>query len=659
MTQELLIGTPTTVEHKASVQEKVTQPLHAELLLISVVGVICSTLEIELLEQVDTLSLYMTFGEILLDACVALLILSALAVVWWLGILLFAKTAVVVFGAKRYRQALLWRLGLAIPFSYFAVNLLDAVLLESFPRWYPVGSGVAVSAFVCLLICIVGVSFIKVSSLQKFCRTRLALLGWLHVAGCIVALCALLSHHVSSFQDYVHPGRGVTASALPDIYLITFDALRTNDTSVYGYTRPTTPNLERFAQRSFIFDYFFANSNLTTPTTTSIETGELPWSHRIYQLGGFLRGQAQGKNLAALLRQGGYYTAMVFSNYWASPVQHRTLNSYDAVQHADAKNLSGEWMRSIDLIGLNTLPTLSGPLLKRWTTLRHALDFVVWGNHYPFPPEEVFDRARTVLERPDIRQPRFLWVHMMPPHDPFLPPLPYRTRFLPTKKLTRVYDFLGYRNTSLPRGVSATEMRARYDEMIAYGDHALGEFFDWLDETGRLDRAIVIVSSDHGECFEHNWYGHTGPKLYNGMIHIPLLIHLPGQRQGSHISELAQQADLLPTILDLVGEPVPGWTDGRSLKPLLDGRALPERLAFSMNLERDSSFKPIAKGTLAIMDNEFKYVNYLAANEEELYRYRVDEYENDNLIASMPDVAKQMRSVLLQKLKQVNQKYAP
>jgi arylsulfatase A-like enzyme len=446
---------------------------------------------------------------------------------------------------------------------------------------------------------------------------------------------------------------------LPDIYLITFDALRAEETSVYGYRRTTTPNLERFSRYSFTFDYFFANSNLTTPATTSIETGELPWSHHVYQLGGFLRGQAQHETLAAVLRRRGYYTAMLSSNYWATPMQHKTIDGYDALQSADARNLTGMWIRCVSLLGLNTPHTLSGPLLKRLTTLRHALDFLIWSNTYPSPPEEAFERTRLLVEHSETTQPRFVWTHVMPPHDPYLPPLPYRTRFLASNKLTHVYDFLGFQNTKLPRGASETDVRARYDEMVLYGDHALGEFLDWLDKTGRLDRSLVIISSDHGESFEHNWYGHTGPKLYNGMIHIPLLIHLPGQHQSAHISQPAQQADLLPTIVDLVGEQAPAWADGRSLKPLFEGKVLPDRPVFSMNLERNGVFGRISTGTIAMMDGDFKYVSDLSSHKEDLYRYRVDEYEDHDLIASRPDVAKDMRESLLQKLKEVNQKHSP
>jgi arylsulfatase A-like enzyme len=193
---------------------------------------------------------------------------------------------------------------------------------------------------------------------------------------------------------------------------------------------------------------------------------------------------------------------------------------------------------------------------------------------------------------------------------------------------------------------------------VLYADDAVGNFLDWLDRKGLLDGALVIVSADHGESFEHHMYLHGGPNLYSGLIHIPLLIHLPGQRQGEHISQSAQQADLLPTVLDLIGTPVPNWTDGTSLKPLLERKPLPERYLFSMNLEPDGTFGSISKGTIAVVDHEFKFVTYLRSKREELYRYRTDPLEEHDLLQSEPDAAARLRDVLRTNLDQANQRFA-
>jgi len=623
-------------------------------MLACVIAVFCLSLELEILEQLDSLRLYMTDREIAMDAGAALLVLIGLAVVWWLLTLLIT----VIIPADRYsRASLFWRLGLAIPLSYLALDLFAALQLEIFPNFHPGFSG-----WICLAggfvgIGVIGLCMVRISALQQFCRTRLAPVGWLHVTLAALATLVLWAQGVRPFHDHVSPGSPIAASDKPDIYLITFDALRAEDMSVYGFGRRTTPNLENFAQRAFIFDSFYSNSNFTTPCTTSIETGKLPWSHRVYHIGGFLH-VAQAQNLAELLRKNGYYTANITTNYMASPILHRTAASYDALAYAAPPNSTGQWQRYSAFVGLNTFHTL-GAMMGRFSALRIYLDALLWSRTYPFPPEPVFAWARDVLQRTDITQPRFVWTHILPPHDPYLPPLPYRTTFLPDHKLNHSYEFLSLRHETTPAGVSASDLRARYDENIAYADHAVGDYLDWLDRTGRLDRAIVIISADHGESFEHNWYTHSGDHLYNGLIHIPLLIHLPGQQQSEHIATLAEQADLLPTILDLIGQPPPSWTDGTSLKPALEGKSIPSRFIFTMNLERDRVFSPISKGTIAIMDDQFKYVDYLSASREYLYRYRKDPQEEQDLRGAEPDVARRMHEALAAKLNEINRQFTP
>jgi len=279
---------------------------------------------------------------------------------------------------------------------------------------------------------------------------------------------------------------------------------------------------------------------------------------------------------------------------------------------------------------------------------------LIWSDRYAGAAEPVFDRVRNLLERRDIAQPHFVWAHILPPHDPYLAPPPYRGRFLPTRKLTHLYDFIGFQNEKPPPGVSVAELRARYDENISYADHAVGSFLDWLDQTGRLDRSIVIITADHGESFEHGWLMHTGPYLYNGLIRVPLLVHLPGKKQGLRIAQAAEQVDLLPTILDLVGRKPPIWADGTSLRPSLEGKPISRRSIFSMNLETNSTFEPITRGTLAVIDDDFKYIDRLGTREVSLYRYRTDPLEEQNLVVSEPAVAARMKALLADKLREVN-----
>jgi len=659
MPEQELIDAPEPVqaEQRSVPDSRVT--LRPGLALLSIAALVCSSLEIEFLEQLDGLSLYMTFREIVWDGAVALLVLLGITVLWWLCIVVIVGISDLIPWARPYRKSVLWHFGLAVPLWYFALDLFDAIRLGVYPHWHPGLRGWLWLSAALIVICVAALWTVSVAALQNFCRTRLAPLGWFHVALACIAAIALWARGTHLFHDYVHPGKTATAVHLPDIYLITVDALRAEDMSVYGYNRLTTPNLERFARQAFTFDSFFANSNFTTPSTVSIETGKLPWTHRVFQLGGFLRGQAQQENLAELLRQQGYYTADISANSLASPMRHRTLASYDAVEYVLPVNGSRAWLRYSNLVGFNTLVTLSGPLLRTFAGIGSCLDTLIWGDHYPYPPEAVFERARTLLERDDVTRPRFLWTHILPPHDPYLAAPPFRMRFLHSTQLTRIYDFNGMGNHEPPPGSSVADLQARYDESVAYADQAVGDFLDWLDRTGRLDQSLVIVTADHGESFEHGWLMHTGPHLYAPLIHIPMLIHVPGQTHGARISESAEQVDVLPTILDLIGRQAPDWAEGTSLKPALEAKSLPKRFIFSMNFEREKTFEPITNGTVAVIDNEFKYEHRLNSAQDSLYRYTIDPLEDHDLIESEPGVAKRMREMVLNKLKEINERTFP
>jgi len=653
--QELLIETRRDERIEPPSRDGIQSGLREWLLLASIAAFFCLQLEVAVLEQIDSLSLYMTRLEIALDAAVALLIVLGIAGAWWLCIFLMVSVARFVPFARPRRVALAWYFGLLLPFFYFALSLVGAIRTLIFPQSH---TGV----FIWLLVlgfslgCILKV---RIPQLQTFCRTRLLPIAWVHLALAVISVAALWVQGVHFFHNYQHTGERAAVSQLPDIYLISFDALSAEDMSLYGYRLPTTPNLDRFAKQSFTFDYFFANSNFTAACTTSMETGKLPWSHRVFHQGGFLRGAAQGENLAEELHRLGYYTVMISSNQWAAPFRHRTLASYDAVEYEAQLGTLGALFRFTNLIGVNTEYTLYGALVRRLTRVLTNVDAFLWPQRYPGPAEPVFERARALLEGKRVTRPTFLWTHILPPHDPYLPPSLTRKHFLASDKLTRAGDLLSSGTNGLPPGATAAEFRGRYDEMVLYADAAVSDYLDWLQRTGRLEHAIVVITSDHGESFEHGTFLHGGPTLYEGMIRVPLLIHLPGQKEGARITQVGEEADLLPTLLDLVGRTAPSWTDGVSLKPAIEGRILPERYVYSMNLESARIFDLISNGTVSIRDENFKYVVRLALHEESLYRYREDPLEEHNLIASNPEIAARFREVLLSKLSGVNQQPRP
>lgn len=619
---------------------------------LTIIALACLTLETELLQQIDGLQLYLTAREIAVESAIALLSSIAIAFCWWLSVLVAGKIVGVFVPGKSVRHDLLWGFWLGVPSAYFLLDIFQDLKLELLPHWHAGTGAQLLTALAIATICVICFSLVDWPTIQHFCHSRMAPIAWAHVAIAVVVTPVLWFHGVRLFHDYENPSEQITAAHPPDIYLITIDTLRADGMSVYGYSRATTPYIDRFAQRSFVFDYDFANSNFTTPSTASIETGKLPWSHRVFQGGGFLRDRNSEETLSAKLKERGYYTAMISSNLLAAPFRHRTMGSYAATEYAAPIGSTGLRLRASNLLNSNAQFTFSFSLMRFAPPLTAALDRIIWGDRYPSPAEDVFRRATSLLERHESQQPVFLWAHIFPPHDPYWVPVPYRGEFV--SKGVRSYDRFQLPGPSVPRGIAVQELRNAYDEMVFYGDHSVGEFLGWLDRTGRLDRSIVVISSDHGEMFDHGRVAHGGQDLYNGLIRIPLLIHLPGQTKSIRVEEASQQVDLLSTLLDLIGAPIPKWSEGDSLKPLLEGKSLGDRYIFSMNLEPNRIFDSITKGTVAVMDNEYKFVRNLDFDREQLYRYRTDSGEEHDLIQSEPEIAARMRKVLLDKIEEVN-----
>jgi arylsulfatase A-like enzyme len=625
--------------------------------LLTIVAIVCLTLEAELLQQIDSLRLYLNIREIAIEAGIVLLFSIPVALCWWLFVSAMGKFVGPFLPSKRVRPHLLWSLWIGVPLAYLLLDLFQDLKLELLPHWH---AGTTTQLFVALIItaiCVILFSFVDWRTLQSFCHTRMVPIACVHLAIAVVAVPVLWFHGIWLFHDYEQAAQPSARRELPDIYLITIDTLRADGTSLYGYSRVTTPNLDKFAQRSFIFDYNFANSNFTTPSTSSIETGKLPWSHRVFQGGGFLRGKNLEENLPNKLKERGYYTAMISSNFLATPFRHRTQESYAAVEYPAPIGFTGLRLRASNFLNCNAQFTTSFSLMRFATAITTVLDRTIWRDRYPSPSEDVFDRSRDLLKRHTGAQPVFLWTHILPPHDPYWVPLRFRGTFV-SKGVRNYAKFTVPDIVQRQRGVAVQELRDAYDEMILYADHSVGEFLAWLDQTGRLDRSIVIISSDHGEMFDHGRLTHGGLDLYNGLIRVPLLIHLPGQSRGVHIAYTSQEADLLSTVLDLVSAPAPKWSDGTSLKPLLEGGKLEDRYIFSMNLEPNRIFAPITKGTVAVMDSEYKFVRYLDSFREQLYQYRVDSNEEHDLIHSEPEVAARMRKVLLDKIEEVNRQFS-
>jgi arylsulfatase A-like enzyme len=140
-------------------------------------------------------------------------------------------------------------------------------------------------------------------------------------------------------------------------------------------------------------------------------------------------------------------------------------------------------------------------------------------------------------------------------------------------------------------------LRGLYDSEVRMADYELGRVLAAVAESGLADETLVVVTSDHGEAFlEHGQMVH-GTALYPEMLRVPLVIHLPGQRQGVRVGYPVQNVDVMPTVLDAVGLPVPREVQGRIRLPGLDRGPAPvfSEASFGTRLAR------VAEGRFAFL----------------------------------------------------------
>ncbi|MBN8504209.1 MAG: sulfatase-like hydrolase/transferase, partial [Burkholderiales bacterium] len=407
--------------------------------------------------------------------------------------------------------------------------------------------------------------------------------------------------------------------AAPKVLLITLDAVAAADADACNPASTTMPALARFAQQATCFERFYTASNFTTAAVSTLETGWLPWRHHANQPEARMVEAAAAHSLPAQLRAAGWRTHSLTDNLLASPRHRGSHSAYDSswlVVTGLAGNLYREWAaRWPD----TTLPRLLA------TSLAFLNVGEQWREHEsPYRSEAAYALLdRLLAQEAGNPQPQFIWLHTLPPHSPYLPPPSTRYKLLPAGELER-WDQLLPDNIDYPPAQQALvdKHRLRYRESLMAADAALGEALARLEASGWLRDAIVVIGTDHGESFEQGFLGHAGPRLHEPLIHGPLVVRLPGQREGRRVAQPVGQADLAPTLLDLVGAPPLPQAEGRSLRVLLEGRELPPAPVLSMALERQSRFRPLEQGRVAVIDGTHKLLLDLPTGSSQLFELR-------------------------------------
>ena len=490
-----------------------------------------------------------------------------------------------------------------------------------------------------------------------------------------------------------------TESKRPNIILIIMDALTAQDMEAYGYNRPTTPFLSEWSKDAVVFKRAYSASNWTTPTIMSVMTGQRIWTHKIWYDAFYSPVKDYPNNLPKILKDNGYNIYGFVQNYRAHPdtlgIGTNFLTKDRSTTFWTAYNDQGLLTGIISFF-------VNKPVVKDFFNayplfnLRSNVRKLSFNNNTtqnqqnkdsqqhrdnnttpPAPAESVYNRFLEHISsstqnvdnskaQPPIREPFFAFLLTYPPHKPYIPPKPFMGKFGDADKFNSfaTQHKLSYKEFELEEQSNIDILRKRYDEFILYSDKQFRLFITRLAEVVDMSNTIIILTADHGESFSHGYWGHRGQHLYESLIHIPLIIKLPGTSTGKTIDMPLEHIDIAPTILELAGIQTPAWMEGRSFFPLLYDSAdignvegFKPQPIFAMQLINNRTFgHPITKGTIAALDGDYKLIYYLEDKKSLLFNLRLDPDETKNIFNEQPYIAQKLMKLINANLALANNK---
>jgi arylsulfatase A-like enzyme len=284
----------------------------------------------------------------------------------------------------------------------------------------------------------------------------------------------------------------------PNVVFISVDTLRADHLGFYGHPVPASPNLDRLAADSLVFDDTVCEIPLTGPSFAAMMTSRFPRAVGVTRNG--IRLPEDVPTAAELFAAAGYETVCVTSNWTLKAKLSGLDRGFEAYDDGFRK--------------------------RRWIILKTERD-----------AGEVSDLAIRTLQSRDPSRPLFAWFHYSDPHAPYT----LRDGF----EVSTLADY--------PGDPGAAE-KVRYDSEIAYTDAQIQRVLDALPP----DPTFVVFAGDHGESLrEHGYLGH-GRRIYQNNLRIPFLVHGPGVTPGRNAAP-ARGIDVAPTLLSLAGlDPAPG-----------------------------------------------------------------------------------------------------
>lgn len=430
---------------------------------------------------------------------------------------------------------------------------------------------------------------------------------FLKIAGSLAGA-ALLPAGAANFRGLPAAGR-ITP---PNIILIVLDTVRAKSLSLFGYERPTSPQLAKLSKQGVLFTNAISASPWTLPSHASMFTGRWP-----NKLGVDWASPIENKFtlVTEVLRANGYQTAGFAANRIYCSREFGLAQGFDHFE--DYRLTLGQMALS---------EALSNELLQK----TRVLEVLSTNSNFGRKSAEMVNGGfLDWLQNRNSPQPFFAFLNYFDAHDPYLPPPEFATRYTDPAPNGHVTEEI----QENPSDEDIRQLRDAYDSAVTYLDDQVGQLIQAISSSDWFENTLVILTSDHGEQFgEHNLLTHAN-SLYLELLHVFLILILPSKiPAGSQIGVPVSIRNIAATILDLAGLDNQGTIPGASLSRYWNGSKVEEMLYSFHSFGAVTTPQDIYSGVVeSIIYQDLHYIQD-SGGIKELYDLRVDRGEINNLV---------------------------
>lgn len=443
---------------------------------------------------------------------------------------------------------------------------------------------------------------------EKYSGFRVLIIGSFIVLFVVLVNMMIKMERSGKSETIIPTHSAKTLFKRPNIVIVTIDSLAASHMSLYGYARRTTPFIEEFAKESFIFDKMHSNSEWTGSSLPTISSSLYPWTHRIFREQ--YRYEIKSKDIRSILKNHGYqiidpvpiigmgkkgFSFSLFDKYYETIFGIKT------------------WLGNLEQMYLSQI-------IRSFRIIFNVPKV-----------EDSDDQSIEIMENAVLRsgRPFFVWVHFMAPHEfnIAVPPKPFYGEFSKGKR----------------------DKFENYDDLVLYADALFMRVIGLLKDKSLYGSTMVILTADHGPHLHRNY-------LSEDHLHIPLVIHFPGQQRSIRVPTLAAHTDIAPTILEMLKIKIPDWMEGEPLAQYLpSGKS--KKAKFAMNFRaamNDRRLLAQKSGAVAAYWEDYKLLFNLEDNSVLLYNLSKDPEGKVNIIDDNHEIAAYLKGLIINKLKQAD-----